>query len=155
MLNYDNPNMSYVRIGYFVLTMYLFRYIFDRVFNTDEGNKKVYEDVGFDIIEAAVSGFNSTIFAYGQTASGKTHTMLGSESEKGILREAVEHIFDAIEQETQKQFALRCSYIEIYNENITDLLVPKDSRRKSKLRIMDDTDGSVNIEGMEFFETHF
>ena len=82
--------------------------------------------------------------------------MLGSESEKGILREAVEHIFDAIEQETQKKFALRVSYIEIYNEEVTDLLVPKEKRRKSKdLKIQKDTDGTVNIEGMELFEIFF
>ena len=53
------------------------------MFNTDEDNSKVYQDLGFDIIEAAVSGFNSTIFAYGQTASGKTHTMMGDDQQKG------------------------------------------------------------------------
>ena len=66
----------------FILFSYS-RYIFDRVFNTDEDNSKVYQDLGFDIIEAAVSGFNSTIFAYGQTASGKTHTMMGDDQQKG------------------------------------------------------------------------
>ena len=66
----------------FILFLYS-RYIFDRVFNTNEDNSKVYQDLGFDIIEAAVSGFNSTIFAYGQTASGKTHTMMGDDQQKG------------------------------------------------------------------------
>ena len=60
-----------------------YRYVFDRVFNETENNEKVYADIGFNIIEAAVDGFNSTIFAYGQTASGKTHTMLGNEKDKG------------------------------------------------------------------------
>ena len=80
--------------------------------------------------------------------------MLGSESEKGILREAVMHIFDAIEQETEKQFALRVSYIEIYNEEVIDLLVPE-NRRKSKLQIREDADGTVNIEGMDFLKIFF
>ena len=53
------------------------------MFNANEDNSKVYQDLGFDIIEAAVSGFNSTIFAYGQTASGKTHTMMGDDQQKG------------------------------------------------------------------------
>ena len=74
------------------------KYQFDRVFNPNEGNSKVYEDIGFDVIESALNGFNSTIFAYGQTASGKTHTMLGSKEDPGIMRHAVDHIFDAIEQ---------------------------------------------------------
>ena len=74
------------------------KYQFDRVFNPNEGNSKVYEDIGFDVIESALNGFNSTIFAYGQTASGHTHTMLGSKEDPGIMRHAVDHIFDAIEQ---------------------------------------------------------
>ena len=72
----------------------------------------------------------------------------------GIIREAVDHIFDAIEQEKNKQFLLRVSYMEIYNDEVSDLLAPKQSRkdtktdRKSKgLRILDDEDGAVNIEG--------
>ena len=48
--------------------------------------------------ESALNGFNSTIFAYGQTASGQTHTMLGSKADPGMMRHAVDHIFDAIEQ---------------------------------------------------------
>ena len=73
-------------------------------------------------IESALNGFNSTIFAYGQTASGMTHTMLGSKVDPGIMRHAVDHIFDAIEQTPDKQFLLRVSYMEIYNEQVTDLL---------------------------------
>ena len=98
------------------------KYQFDRVFNPNEGNSKVYEDIGFDVIESALNGFNSTIFVYGQTASGKTYTMLGSKDDPGIMRHTVDHIFDAIEQTPDKQFLLRVSYMEIYNEQVTDLL---------------------------------
>ena len=70
-------------LNYCLSSFFCSRYIFDRVFNADEDNSKVYQDLGFDIIEAAVSGFNSTIFAYGQTASGKTHTMMGDDQQKG------------------------------------------------------------------------
>jgi centromeric protein E len=99
-----------------------FRYQFDRVFNAEEDNTIVYRDVAFHVIESALSGFNSTIFAYGQTASGKTHTMMGTLEDQGIIRLAVDHIFDAIEQSHDKQFLLRVSYVEIYNEKVTDLL---------------------------------
>ena len=68
----------------------------------------------------------------------------------GIIREAILHIFDAIEQETDKQFLLRVSYMEIYNEEVKDLLASKngEKRRKSQaLKVLDDSDGSVNIIG--------
>ena len=77
-------NPKYILQTYLIFILFFyFRYIFDRVFNANEDNSKVYQDLGFDIIEAAVSGFNSTIFAYGQTASGKTHTMMGDDQQKG------------------------------------------------------------------------
>ena len=73
-----------LRVSKLLIILFFYsRYIFDRVFNANEDNSKVYQDLGFDIIEAAVSGFNSTIFAYGQTASGKTHTMMGDDQQKG------------------------------------------------------------------------
>ena len=68
----------------------------------------------------------------------------------GITREAILHIFDAIEQETDKQFLLRVSYMEIYNEEVKDLLASKtvEKRRKSQpLKVLDDSDGTVNIIG--------
>ena len=98
------------------------RYNFDRVFNKNETNEKVYEDIAHEVIYSAISGYNSTIFAYGQTASGKTHTMMGSEEDPGIMRKAIDHIFEAITQCQNRQFLLRVSYIEIYNEKLTDLL---------------------------------
>ena len=55
--------------------------------------------------------------------SGKTHTMLGNEADPGIIGRAICDIFEAIENSKEKQFLIRVSYIEIYNENVTDLLV--------------------------------
>lgn len=133
--------------GFLKCNSIVFRYTFDRVFNPDEGNETIYRDVGWEVIESAVSGFNSTIFAYGQTASGKTHTMMGSETDPGIIRHAISHIFDAIEDTPNKQFLLRVSYMEIYNEKVTDLLAePKD--RKKNLKLSDDAAGVVTIEGL-------
>lgn len=70
-----------------------------------------------------------TIFAYGQTGCGKTHTMMGNMGEsdnndiKGIIPKSVRHIFGFIDgQSDVKKFLVRCSYLEIYNENILDLL---------------------------------
>ena len=72
-----------------------------------------------------MDGYNGTVFAYGQTAAGKTHTMLGSKGTPGILPLAVNEIMEAISRATHRAFLIRCSYIEIYKEQITDLLGKK------------------------------
>jgi hypothetical protein len=75
-----------------------------------------------------LEGYNGTIFAYGQTGCGKTHTMMGlphDEDQKGIIPKAMTHIFGCIDSdsgEKEKKFLVRCSYLEIYNEGILDLL---------------------------------
>lgn len=77
-----------------------------------------------------LEGFNGTIFAYGQTGSGKTHTMMGPDggqhvndlSKKGIIPRAFDTIFKLINSDTSKQFLVRASYLEIYKEDVVDLL---------------------------------
>ncbi|GAA5865939.1 hypothetical protein JCM3774_005528 [Rhodotorula dairenensis] len=80
------------------------------------------------VVKAALGGFNGTVFAYGQTASGKTHTMLGSPSEPGIIPLAVDELFSHIhEQQSRRSYSLRVSFLEIYNEQLRDLLAPPPS----------------------------
>ncbi|GAA5986956.1 hypothetical protein JCM10908_000968 [Rhodotorula pacifica] len=77
------------------------------------------------VVKAALGGFNGTVFAYGQTASGKTHTMLGSPSEPGIIPLAVDELFFHIHhQHSRRSYSLRVSFLEIYNEQLRDLLAP-------------------------------
>jgi Cdc6-like AAA superfamily ATPase len=71
----------------------------------------------------SLNGINGTIFLYGQTGSGKTHTMLGV-SNDGILIQSLKDLFDEVQNDLDKSFVVRCSYIEIYNEQIFDLLKP-------------------------------
>jgi len=71
-----------------------------------------------------MEGYNAVIFAYGQTASGKTYTLSGSEEEPGIIPRAMRDVFGFIRQNPTREYLLRCSYLEIYNENIHDLLTP-------------------------------
>ncbi|GJM98735.1 hypothetical protein PR202_ga15769 [Eleusine coracana subsp. coracana] len=66
-----------------------------------------------------------TVFAYGQTSSGKTYTMRGCDSEQGIIPLAVHGLFQHIQENVDREFLLRMSYMEIYNEEINDLLVPE------------------------------
>ena len=72
---------------------------------------------------------------------------MGSQEELGIIKHAVSHIFDAIEDSVNKQFLLRVSYMEIYNEKVTDLLAEAKDRKKI-LKVMDDPSGNVTIDGL-------
>jgi centromeric protein E len=71
-----------------------------------------------------MEGFDAVIFAYGQTASGKTFTLTGDQSNPGIIPQAVSEIFTYIRDHSEKEFLLRASYLEIYNETLKDLLDP-------------------------------
>eukprot|EP00092_Neocalanus_flemingeri_P012350 GFUD01013316.1.p1 GENE.GFUD01013316.1~~GFUD01013316.1.p1 ORF type:complete len:180 (+),score=35.19 GFUD01013316.1:248-787(+) len=76
---------------------------FDRVYSQLDNKRTVYINTDVDIIESNVSGFNTTIFEYGQTSSGKTHTMHGSQEETGVVGMAVEQLFYAVELDSQPE----------------------------------------------------
>ncbi|KAL0239552.1 hypothetical protein GEMRC1_009660 [Eukaryota sp. GEM-RC1] len=102
-------------------------YQFDHVFDESSSNSHLYNSVASPIVLDAINGFHGTIFAYGQTSSGKTHTMIGSEPDPGIVYRALLHIFDHIESSPERRFLCRVSFIEIYNEDVFDLLEPTNS----------------------------
>jgi kinesin family protein 18/19 len=91
-----------------------------------------------------MNGFNATALAYGVTGTGKTHTMFGdlhinlSLNEKGICIHAADHLFDMIRNETSKNFMVKINYIEIYNEQVIDLLVEKRHESNDHLMIIED-----------------
>ncbi|KAG9085373.1 Kinesin-like protein kip2 [Ceratobasidium sp. UAMH 11750] len=91
---------------------------------TGTDNKAVYAATAKSHVRAAMDGYNSVIFAYGQTASGKTFTLSGSEEEPGIIPRAMRDVFGYIKKHPDREFLLRASYLEIYNEQIHDLLAP-------------------------------
>ncbi|XP_050362828.1 kinesin-related protein 4-like isoform X3 [Nymphalis io] len=97
-------------------------YTFDKVYDKDTKTDDVYNDIAKPIVEAATAGFNGTIFAYGQTSSGKTYTMAGTKEAPGIIPLAVMNLFDIIKNIPDRDFLVRVSYVEIYNETLTDLL---------------------------------
>ncbi|CAK6432929.1 unnamed protein product [Pipistrellus nathusii] len=116
---------------------------FDRVFDSNETTKDVYEEIAVPIIDSAIQGYNGTIFAYGQTASGKTYTMMGSGDYLGVIPRAIHDIFQKIEKFPDREFLLRVSYMEIYNETITDLLC--DTRKMKPLIIREDCNRNVYV----------
>uniref|UniRef100_A0A8C3IFW1 Kinesin family member 15 n=1 Tax=Chrysemys picta bellii TaxID=8478 RepID=A0A8C3IFW1_CHRPI len=109
-------------------------FTFDHVANMDTTQEAVFSSVAKNIVESCMNGYNGTIFAYGQTGSGKTFTMMGpSDSDnfthnlRGVIPRSFEYLFFLIEREkekagTGKSFLCKCSFIEIYNEQIFDLL---------------------------------
>ncbi len=111
----------------------------------------MYEQTAFSLVEQVVEGYNGTIFAYGQTVyfraqgCGKTHSMIGdpsSEEHKGLIPRTFQHIMSIIDVAEEKKFLVRCSYIEIYNEDIHDL-ISKDVKQKKDLKESPDRGISV------------
>ncbi|NXM97767.1 CENPE protein, partial [Sylvia borin] len=119
---------------------------YDRVFHSSDNTQQLYDGVAVPIIQSAVQGYNGTIFAYGQTASGKTYTMMGNEDSMGIIPKAIQHVFKIICEIPDREFLLRVSYMEIYNETITDLLC--DNRKKKPLGIREDVNRNTYVEDL-------
>ncbi|CAK7340219.1 unnamed protein product [Dovyalis caffra] len=120
------------------------KFEFDRVFGEECKTEEVYRAKTEEIVTAAVRGFNGTVFAYGQTNSGKTHTMRGSATEPGVIPLAVHDLFHIIQQDVDREFLLRMSYMEIYNEDINDLLAPE----HRKLQIHESIERGIYVAGL-------
>lgn len=101
-------------------------YVFDRVFKPNATQEKVYNESAKTIVKDVLGGYNGTIFAYGQTSSGKTHTMegvLGDTQLQGIIPRIVNDIFNYIySMDENIEFHIKISYFEIYLDKIRDLL---------------------------------
>lgn len=133
-------------------------FYFDEVFDTDSEQCQVYHSVVKPLIDQVLLGFNCTVFAYGQTGTGKTYTMEGNRSENelhweedpssGIIPRAISQLFDTL-KDTDNEFTVRVSFIELYNEDTYDLLSAIDDT--TKLKIFDDAQrrGSVIVGGLE------
>ncbi|KAH1223987.1 Kinesin-like protein KIN-7G [Glycine max] len=117
-------------------SLYPTAYSFDSVFRTDSSTRQVYEKAAKEVALSVVGGINSSIFAYGQTSSGKTYTM------SGITEYTVADIFNYIEKHTEREFMLKFSAIEIYNESVRDLLSPD----CTPLRLLDDPERGTVVE---------
>ncbi|KAI4310646.1 hypothetical protein MLD38_035609 [Melastoma candidum] len=119
-------------------------YAYDRVFGPTTTTRHVYDVASQHIVSGAMKGINGTIFAYGVTSSGKTHTMHGDQRSPGIIPLAVKDAFSIIQETPNREFLLRVSYLEIYNEVVNDLLNPAGQN----LRIREDAQGTF-VEGVK------
>ncbi|GMM37513.1 Kip2 protein [Saccharomycopsis crataegensis] len=135
-------------------------FTFDSVFGNEVNNQDVYNTSVADIVNKTLDGFNGTVFAYGITGSGKTHSMQGSPSDPGIIPLAVTEIFNFINENSHiKNYSVKVSYLEIYNEKILDLLQPENSSTPqafssasnpstNDLKIRDDPMTGVKVVGL-------
>ncbi|TVY28005.1 Kinesin-like protein [Lachnellula hyalina] len=135
-------------------------YHFDKVFSSAADQAMIYDDVVTPILDEMLAGYNCTIFAYGQTGTGKTYTMSGDMNETfgmlsdaaGIIPRALHSLFRKLEID-DAECSVKCSFIELYNEELRDLISPDDI---AKLKIYDDNSkkghSSTIVQGME--ESH-
>lgn len=118
-------------------------YSFDRVFGTDSKQREVYDEIVAPLLEEVLQGYNCTIFAYGQTGTGKTHTMEGSgiedamhngelDSNAGIIPRVLHNLFKLLDG---VESTVKVSQVELFCEELRDLLGPDDGQ---KLKLFDD-----------------
>ncbi|KAK4492016.1 hypothetical protein RD792_002804 [Penstemon davidsonii] len=135
---------------------------FDKVFGPLSQQKDLYDQAVCPIVFEVLEGYNCTIFAYGQTGTGKTYTMEGGARKKngefpsdaGVIPRAVRQIFNILESQNA-EYNMKVTFLELYNEEITDLLAPEecskftDDKSKKPIALMEDGKGGVFVRGLE------
>jgi centromeric protein E len=102
--------------------LWLTSYDLDNVFDTQDNNARVYDAAAKRLVRRVMEGYHGTVFAYGMTGTGKTFSMQGTATNPGVIPLAITDIFSYIRETPHREFLLRVSYLEIYNEKIHDLL---------------------------------
>ena len=120
---------------------------FDRVFDENTSQGEVYESTTRNLLDSVLDGYNATVFAYGATGCGKTHTITGTVQAPGVIFLTMQELFERIsERSDEKVTEVSLSYLEIYNETIRDLLVPGGSKQGLMLR--EDANHAVSVAGL-------
>lgn len=128
-------------------------FTFDCVYDWNSKQRDLYDETFRPLVESVLNGFNGTIFAYGQTGTGKTYTMEGvrsDENQRGVIPNSFEHIFTHISRTQNQQYLVRASYLEIYQEEVRDLLA-KDQTKRLELKERPDT--GVYVKDLSSFVT--
>ncbi|XAR51435.1 Plus-end-directed kinesin ATPase [Bertholletia excelsa] len=121
------------------------KYSFDYAFGPESINLDVYRTSISSVISGVVQGLNATIFAYGSTGSGKTYTMVGTEHDPGLMVLSLHTIFDLIKKDdSSDDFEVSCSYLEVYNEVIYDLL----EKSSGHLELREDPEQGIIVAGL-------
>lgn len=138
-------------------------FTFDKVFGPKSQQRAIYDHAVAPIVDDVLEGYNCTVFAFGQTGTGKTYTMEGEITQQvgelpataGVMPRAVRHIFDILEAR-KADYSMKVTFLELYNEELTDLLAsedqsrfPEDRQKRSTISLMEDGKGGAVIRGLE------
>ncbi|KAK5872049.1 hypothetical protein PBY51_012783 [Eleginops maclovinus] len=130
------------------------QFTFDGTYFIDQTTEQMYNEIAYPLVEGVTEGYNGTIFAYGQTGSGKSFTMQGVSdpaAQRGIIPRAFEHIFESIQCAENTKFLVRASYLEIYNEEIRDLL---GHDTKHRLELKEHPERGVYVRDLSMHTVH-
>ena len=123
---------------------------FDFAFDEKIDQAEVYRCTTANLVKQVINGYNATVYAYGATGTGKTYTMVGGGDNWGIMIRSISDLFKIINNEKEKNYIIKISYVEIYNEIIKDLLADQSSRNRNQLEIRTDAQKGVILQGAEF-----
>lgn len=127
------------------------KYRFDHAFGPECSNRDVYSRCIDSTISGVVQGLNATVFAYGSTGSGKTYTMVGTKNDPGLMVLSLHTIFRLIKQDSSSdEFQVNCSYLEVYNEVIYDLL----EKSSGHLELREDPVQGIVVAGLKSIKVH-
>ncbi|OMO56379.1 hypothetical protein CCACVL1_26601 [Corchorus capsularis] len=127
------------------------KYCFDHAFDPHWTNLDAYQKCISTVISGVVQGLNATVFAYGSTGSGKTYTMVGTKHDPGLMVLSLHTIFDLIQRDkSSDEFEVTCSYLEVYNEVIYDLL----EKSSGPLELREDPEQGIIVAGLRCIKVH-
>ena len=122
-------------------------FAFDRIFDENATQAEVYEATTRNLLDSVLDGYNATVFAYGATGCGKTHTITGTTQSPGIIFLTMQELFERLgDTSEEKVTEISLSYLEIYNETIRDLLVV--GGPKQGLMLREDANQAVSVAGL-------
>ncbi|XP_051579953.1 kinesin-like protein KIF18A [Myxocyprinus asiaticus] len=120
------------------------KFVFDSVFREDSSQVEVFENTTKAIVDGVLNGYNCTVFAYGATGAGKTHTMLGTSDSPGVMYLTMKELFARMDlAKEDKVFNIAFSYLEVYNEQIRDLIT-----NSGPLAVREDGSNGVVVQGL-------
>ncbi|KAI5626212.1 kinesin-like protein KIF18A, partial [Silurus asotus] len=124
------------------------KFVFDNVFGEDSTQMEVFENTTKGVVDGVLNGYNCTVFAYGATGAGKTHTMLGNSEDPGVMYLTMKELFNRMDLiKEEKVFDMAFSYLEVYNEQIRDLLV-----NSPPLAVREDGTKGVVVQGLSLHQ---
>jgi len=125
---------------------------FDSVLTAESTQESVYRETGKSIVQSVLTGYNASILAYGQTGTGKTHTMVGEEEDnKGLIPRALEDVLEAVHTDPEFSYTINIGFVQVYMEMLQDLLFPDSP---TPIRIREDPSEGVYLTGSTWKSVH-